>query len=67
MDLLPKLGKRKGSTYLCDAESSPFVLPEQLQGSLLRVVVILGYRLEHCLGELDMSVLVFAIGVSDCW
>lgn len=51
--------------YLCDADPSPFLFPEQLQGSLGGVMVLFGDGLEHGLWQLDMAVLVLAVGVSE--
>lgn len=52
------------SETLCNAKSSPFILPKKLQGAFSRIVVIFGNGLEHGLGELDVTVLIFAVRVS---
>src|SRR3569833_1834992 len=52
------------ATHLCDAHGSPFVLPEKLQGSFRRVVVLFGDRLEHRLWKLDVSILILVVRVS---
>jgi hypothetical protein len=53
-----------GVSYLCDAERSPFLLPQQLQCVPRGVEVVLGDDLEHLLGKLHVTVLVRVIGVS---
>jgi hypothetical protein len=49
--------------YLCDAERSPFLLPQQLQSASRAVEVILGDHLEHLLGKLHVTVLVNVVRV----
>jgi hypothetical protein len=51
------------STYLCDSQGPPLLLPQQLQSAFRRVVVVLGDSLEHSLGQLYMTVLVVAVAV----
>lgn len=51
-------------TYLSNTDGAPFVLPQQLQCSVGRIVVILRNGLQHGLGELDVSVLVLAVRVA---
>lgn len=53
--------------YLSNAKSSPFFLPQQLECASRAVKVLLGYHLEHLLGELYMSVLVVVVRVSSKW
>ena len=48
---------------LCDAQTSPFVFPQQLEGASRAVKVVLGDGLEHLLGELDVTVLVVIVVV----
>lgn len=48
---------------LCDAQASPLVFPQQLEGASRAVKVVLGDGLEHLLGELDVAVLVVIIVV----
>lgn len=50
-------------SYLCDSKSTPFLLPEQLQGTGGCVVVILWDCLEHSLGDLDVAILEVVIGI----
>lgn len=50
--------------YLSDAKSSPFLLPQEFEGTLGSVVVILGDGLEHGFGKLDMAVFEFTVRVS---
>jgi hypothetical protein len=64
-DARPDGGPKK-SAHLSYAKRTPLVLPQQLQRALGRIVVVLGDRLEHRLWQLDVAVLVFAIGVSAC-
>lgn len=52
------------SQTLSNSQSSPLVLPQQLEGASRTVKVFLGYRLEHLLGQLDVSVLEVVVGVS---
>lgn len=49
---------------LCDTNSAPLVLPKQLQSAVRGIVVVLGDRLEHRFGQLDMPVLILAVRVS---
>ena len=48
---------------LCDAQASPLVFPQQLEGASRAVKVVLGDGLEHLLGELNVTVLVVIIVV----
>ena len=48
---------------LCDAQTSPLVFPQQLEGASRAVKVVLGDSLEHLLGELDVAVLVVIVVV----
>lgn len=48
---------------LCDAQASPLVFPQQLEGASRAIKVVLGDGLEHLLGELDVAVLVVVIVV----
>ena len=48
---------------LCDAQTSPLVFPQQLEGASRAVKVVLGDGLEHLLGELNVTVLVVIIVV----
>lgn len=48
---------------LCDAQTSPLVFPQQLEGASRAVKVVLGNGLEHLLGELNVTVLVVIIVV----
>ena len=48
---------------LRDAETSPFIFPQQLQRASRAVKVVLGDGLEHGLGELDVTVFVVVIVV----
>lgn len=50
-------------SYLGYAKSSPFFLPQQLEGSLGGVMVLFGNSLEHGFGELNMTVFIFTVGV----
>lgn len=50
-------------SYLCDPQASPFILPEQLQGTFGRVEVISRDGFEHVFGKLDMAVFVLVVGV----
>jgi hypothetical protein len=50
--------------YLCDSQSSPFILPQQLQRAFRRVEVLSRDGFQHCLRKLDMSIFVFIVGVS---
>lgn len=38
------------STYLCDAQTPPLILPKEFQSTLCLIKVIPGYDLEHSLG-----------------
>lgn len=49
---------------LCDAQSSPLVFPQQLQCASGAIEVVLGYRLEHLLGQLNVTVLVVVVVIS---
>lgn len=49
---------------LCDAQSSPLVFPQQLQCASGAIEVVLGYRLEHLLGQLNVTVLVMVVIIS---
>lgn len=49
---------------LCDAQSSPLVFPQQLQCASGAIEVVLGYRLEHLLGQLNVTVLVMVVVIS---
>jgi hypothetical protein len=51
---------------LRDAQTSPLVFPQQLQGASRAVEVVLGDGLEHRLGELDVAVFVLVIVVPAC-
>jgi hypothetical protein len=49
---------------LCDAQSSPLILPEQLQRSPGSIKVVFRYCLEHLLWELDVAVFEVVVAVS---
>jgi hypothetical protein len=48
---------------LCNAQASPLVFPQQLEGASRAVKVVLWDGLEHLLGELDVAVFVVIIVV----
>jgi len=50
--------------HLCDSDGTPFLLPEQLQGSGRLIMILFGDCFEHGLWELDMTVFKVIIGVS---
>lgn len=50
--------------HLCNAHGSPFLLPQELQSAFRLIVVVGGNGLEHSLGQLDVAVLVFTIGIA---
>lgn len=52
------------SETLCNAQSSPLIFPEQLQCASGPVKVVLGYRFQHLLRKLDVTVLVVVVVVS---
>lgn len=52
------------STYLCNTQSSPFLLPKQFQSPLGAVKVVCGDFFEHILWELHMAIFEFVIVVS---
>jgi hypothetical protein len=50
-------------TNLSDSQCAPFVFPQQLQRASRAVHVLLGYDLEHGLGQLDVAVFVVLVRV----
>lgn len=50
-------------SYLSNAKSSPFLLPQELESTLGGIVVVFGNSLEHGFGELNMTVFIFAVRV----
>jgi hypothetical protein len=48
---------------LCDAQTSPLVFPQQLEGAARAVEVVLGDGFEHLLGQLHVAVLVVVVVV----
>lgn len=48
---------------LRDAQSSPLVLPQELQRTPCAVEVVLWYCFEHLFGELDVSIFVVVVAV----
>ncbi len=51
--------------YLRDSQSSPFILPQQFQCAFGRVEVVARNGLEHSLWELNMSIFVVVVRVSE--
>lgn len=52
------------TTHLRDSQTSPLVLPEQLQGASAAIKVVLGNGFEHLLGKLHVAVFELIVIVS---
>jgi len=59
-----RCNRHRRASHLSDAEGAPLVFPQKLQGTLGRVVVVLGDGFEHGLGQLHMAVFVLAVRVA---
>lgn len=55
--------RRLKQPYLCDAQRSPLLLPQQLQCASRAVKVVLGNDLEHLLRELHVTVFILFVRV----
>lgn len=51
----------EGEHYLCDAQRSPFFLPQQFQRALGAVEIVRGDLLQHIFRQLHMAIFIFVV------